>query len=152
MIMKHMLAAGRYRKYLAVLCFAMQGLVLCAQDMPNVYKADMWVLVVRSDTVECGFRKTVWGSDAKNFCIGWADNQEHYCYEKQSVFHDKQSGTTTVLGTQVVTGDRYSLRLLLTDAGFCIWIANLDGGFPHIVISTANICVPANKDKLTWKK
>lgn len=117
------------KKLLILFALLLSNGLVKAQE-PATFEADMWVMAVEADTVTLEFRRVVLGHNKTDFCINTGITR---CYQLQTSLPT----TEDFLGTMTsVLGDTYFLRIAHTDQGMIIWITNMDGQFPHFVIST----------------
>lgn len=96
------------------------------------FEADFYVTTIHADTLTVEYRKVI---------IAYNPPTGEVCLSTGIIrcFTDlvPQPTTEAFLGImKSAIGDRYLMRIVYDDRGMTFWFTNLDGQFPHIVITT----------------
>lgn len=96
----------------------------------ETFSSEMYVMTIEADTVTVEFRKIVMGHTATEFCVNTGISR---CFKLEKLLPTNDDFYGTMISS---VGDRYSLRMAHDDRGLVVWITNLDGYYPHLVLST----------------
>jgi hypothetical protein len=112
-------------KYLLVLV----SLSATAQER---FEGDFYVTTIHSDTLTIEYRKVViaYNEGTAEVCL---NTDILRCFTEL----DPQPTNEAFLGLmKSAIGDRYLMRIVYDDRGMTFWFTNLDGFYPHIVVTT----------------
>ncbi len=94
----------------------------------------VWLTTIEKDTLKIEYRVVQMGTLNDRLCVdvGWI-----FClYELKNVSQDNYLvRDLTMMGKNAI-GERYTIRQVIGDYGFVMWITNVDKGFPHWMITT----------------
>lgn len=96
------------------------------------FEGEFYVTTIHEDTVTVQYRKVILAYDARSaeVCL---NTDILRCFTELT----PQPTNEAFLGImKSVLGDRYLMRIVYDDNGMTFWFTNLDGQYPHLVITT----------------
>jgi hypothetical protein len=96
------------------------------------FEGDFYVTTIYADTLTVDYRRVIIAYDAKTaeVCLS---TEILRCFTELT----PEPTNEAFLGImKSVLGDRYLMRIVYDDRGMTFWFTNLDGQYPHIVITT----------------
>lgn len=115
-------------------------LISFASHAQSIFTAELYVQRVEADTTVCEKRFVMWGIKKDSICF---DLDQVRCYVALR-FTAEVKRTKSGLDQTVITlnqlDEQTSIRYVVSEGGFLIWITNLEHQFPHFVLSTTNVC------------
>ncbi len=108
------------------------GMKLCFGQV-RISQQSLWVTTIERDTT--------W-TEQQSVFIGTKVGTDSLCFSIDYVFcfHSLKKANYVVNEIRSfalsTTGDRYFIRMVVGREGFCMWLTNLSGGFPHWYLAT----------------